>query len=858
MKLGCTAGLILAGAASAALASANVLMMPNRDALKGTQVVVWGNTKFANGSPFEIDFGDGSPTVNGNVADRSYISTTHTYNAQGNFIAKLTVSGESETVKISVFDPATQSAENLRDLGINMAIQDGLRWLYVNQGDRALNFTLNITFWASTSDPDYVLSQTSLAALALQNHGHLVVNDPNKDIFQAVVQRGLNYLFDKLTIVNLSAEMHGPPDVVGGAPVIRMDDPCIGVPLDGNQCQGLGRPIAAVHSVYADAVESLALAAATSSAPNRTVDVGLGADSGGFVAARTYKEILQRQLNAIVWSAQNSGIERGGYGYRPHDGLSDGSVLGWVMLALLDGAAVGATVPNFAKTELEFALGNQINPDGSLRYQATGGANVGNFAKTAILLQAMKFINAPIGDSRVQSALNYLSNRWNAEGTFDTFICSNGTHNIGCAYGMFNAFKGLKLYAVQTLAGVPRPAGPGAIPAGDWHADYQDWLVANQQNPTSPAGGSWGLGEMGFSTFDDSTVGTTALAELMLAPVALVLPDPQNFTTVALQPFTAEKIVGTQHTVTAKAVSAVGNPIPAATIKFEVISGPNTGKSGTDITDSNGEATFTYTDTNGPGTDNIQAFLGALGSNVVEVIWKPNNNPPVAKCKNVTVDAGVGGTANVGAAQFDNGSFDPDGDPITITVTPAGPYPIGTTTVTVTVTDSKGLSSTCQATVTVLGPRGIKERLLTDIIALRATLTDKEDSKKVDDSIKYLRRSLTPEFWIDQTHLNRVKGYHVFHEERDSVVKLRDLRKYKNSNIADALLLDLITRHAIADRILAAIAVNESTAAGGDALKLATAQEHMLFGDQRFAVGEYDNAIERYREGWQQAMEATK
>ena len=34
-------------------------------------------------------------------------------------------------------------------------------------------------------------------------------------------------------------------------------------------------------------------------------------------------------------------------------------------------------------------------------------------------------------------------------------------HNKGHAYGMFNAFKGLKLYNIQTLPGVGRAAGPG-------------------------------------------------------------------------------------------------------------------------------------------------------------------------------------------------------------------------------------------------------------------------------------------------------------------------------------------------------------------------------------------------------------
>lgn len=75
------------------------------------------------------------------------------------------------------------------------------------------------------------------------------------------------------------------------------------------------------------------------------------------------------------------------------------------------------------------------------------------------------------------------------------------------------------------------------------------------------------------------------------------------------------------------------------------------------------------------------------------------NHPPVAQCQNVTVPTAPG--VCTASASVNNGSFDPDGDPITLTQSPAGPYSLGTTNVTLTVTDNNGASNSCAATVTV-------------------------------------------------------------------------------------------------------------------------------------------------------------
>jgi len=114
--------------ASASVASAETLMMPDRDALMGTlspatnRVVVWGVTTQANGTAFTLDYGDGSAPTTGTVTDRSYIAFNHIYTTSGIFTATLTVGtgagAEMDTVEVQVFDAASLTAANLRGVRI--------------------------------------------------------------------------------------------------------------------------------------------------------------------------------------------------------------------------------------------------------------------------------------------------------------------------------------------------------------------------------------------------------------------------------------------------------------------------------------------------------------------------------------------------------------------------------------------------------------------------------------------------------------------------------------------------------------------------------------------------------------------
>jgi hypothetical protein len=109
----------------------------------------------------------------------------------------------------------------------------------------------------------------------------------------------------------------------------------------------------------------------------------------------------------------------------------------------------------------------------------------------------------------------------------------------------------------------------------------------------------------------------------------------------------------------------------------------------------NADQTDTDGDTVGDACDKCKTVAGD-----VELNGCPANQPPIAACQNVTVDADASCQAS---ASIDNGSHDPDAsDTITLSQSPAGPYGLGSNAVTLTVTDSKSATDSCSATVTVV------------------------------------------------------------------------------------------------------------------------------------------------------------
>ena len=654
-------------------AGAETLMMPKRDALRGVNMIVWGVTTLPNhtaASPttFSINFGDGTANAVGNVTDRSYISTPHAFPAAGTYTVTLTVTNalsgppEVATVEVRVVDPAAiggpgtttgavgpGSNQTYRDVRINMAIEDGLRYLWTTQSSRTTNFPNGtMVSWGGQRQ------WTAFAITAFENHGYRLPADPlvaPTGIYEKyLVQKGLNFIMNGLSIVTLNNQLTSS---VAGQPAPR--NACVGAGIEAPPC--IGVTDTSNNPGYTIGIAMMPLAA--SSALNRVN----GLFGPTFIRGKTYKEILQRMANTLSHGQIDiNAPDRGGWGYGMNTSTLDGSVMGWAILGLLDAQAATIAVPDWVKTELAFGITGAWNTNGSFDYDADGnpaGHVYTGMDKAGISLQG-RFMTGEIGGLRVNATRDYISARWNTAGRLapDSAYWNCGSHNNrGCSYSMFNNFKGLQLQGISTLPGVGRAAGPGIIPANDWHADYEDWFVNNQVNPTLAAGGHW---NMTFSGFANDTNANVAIAELILSGVALVLPDADKFATVGLSPATATAVEGGTHTIVAKAESAEGAAVAGANVTFQIISGPNAGLTFNGVTNAAGEVSWTYTDA-GPipsyGTDRIRASIGTLNSNIAAMIWTPFNRPPVANPD--AYDVNEDGTLNGDVVANDT---DPDSD----------------------------------------------------------------------------------------------------------------------------------------------------------------------------------------------------
>jgi hypothetical protein len=195
---------------------------------------------------------------------------------------------------------------------------------------------------------------------------------------------------------------------------------------------------------------------------------------------------------------------------------------------------------------------------------------------------------------------------------------------------------------------------------------------------------------------------------------------------------------------------------------------------------------------------------------------------------------------------------------VSLAVTPASGsrFGIGTTEVLAQATDSCSNRAQCSFTVTVLGAQGVKSNVLAELTALRSSVAPKQTfAQMFDEAIQHLAASLTPSYWVDQTHLIAKSGNTAINEEKLAAKTLADFRDAKGCPVQPALLQGFIERIVKCDRLLAVISVQEAAQAGLNAKKVAEDFSLVAKGDDEASKGHCANAIEHYRDAWRHALQ---
>ena len=590
-----------------------------------TRVVVWGNALGGVGKNYTWSFEHNPNEVNlvyhgspaGTVKDERFVFVEVTFQLQASYqwayvTARLEVEdGQggkfSKHVEIYVVARSTPFLGNaLDDLAVdaNIAIQDGLRWLYLNRRMEGSN----TAYWQGRySNVSESFGTTGFSLWAFQNQGHFPSNDPDEDIYAELVQQGLNYVFwHAVKHTDLSAPR---ADTVRGATQPQVSD------LNQN---GMAVEFCPYNRTgYATPIVCAAVVASNS--PERVVD---GVPASHFLFGKTYREVVE---DCVDWmganqsQGDNNGLwtwkGRGGWRYQPNSALnqSDMSINSWFYIAM-DAAEefFQIKVPDWIKQETEYSLfnhqtvkGNVIRGFGYTNRSAnyspgslatTGGGTSGlvlveRIGNTSTLKPGLIFQQGgdDIADMR-RGAVAALGSWWAASGGGNGV----GQGNRGNPYTMWTVARALRITAralglpqdqVKTLYNSSiefdwqtgeiylggKPSGQ-IEPSGSAREGYFPYLIRTQERSESLAPAS--RGSWNHSGYYGREL-TTACYLLVLTPKVFSEPCPREVVIPIKEMFppTGQRfLVGTTITLTGRALAeAAHRPIVAVFVNEEPV-----------------------------------------------------------------------------------------------------------------------------------------------------------------------------------------------------------------------------------------------------------------------------------------------
>ncbi|MBM3212189.1 hypothetical protein FJZ33_08215, partial [Candidatus Poribacteria bacterium] len=349
----------------------------------------------------------------------------------------------------------------------------------------------------------YKLGATAMAVQAFEEKGHL----PGKgQQYSAIVEKGLDYIFSKAVLENISAQKAGNPDSNGNGKGVYFQH-------ENKYAYETGLCISAIFA---------------SKDPNRVVNTG---PCKGW----TYAQVMRDVVDFFAFAQDET---KGGWRYTPNQQDSDNSVAQWPVFGMLYIGQWGISAPGWVNSEVNRFIGLVQSDDGSSGYTSKtdplDSSPWTTMGKTGGLLIEMYYLGDRANSARAQKAISYLNNkdRWNTKGKENS-------------YAMFSIYKGLRLMDVKSL--------PNAVQGGDWYNDYVQLILKNQK-----ADGYW-----------EDYYGTclpTAWYIMMLEDVVKPLPTVTTQNPNITLPADGQSNTG----ITVSVNDPQGTPLPGQTITVTI------------------------------------------------------------------------------------------------------------------------------------------------------------------------------------------------------------------------------------------------------------------------------------------------
>ena len=228
--------------------------------------------------------------------------------------------------------------------------------------------------------------------------------------------------------------------------------------------------------------------------------------SNSVVNGKTYKQVAQSIVDYLSWSQNDT---YGGWSYYKEHNCPDNSNTGYVVLGLDFAKSKQykfmCNINSMVIDKLKYWISIIQNSDGGSKYSPCGGPVVVNILKTGNLLEEMYFCEYPLEDTRVQKAMTYIANNWDAP--FCASFCAGWKGNPADYQGEFTTMKGLSVYDVKTIVS---SLGQSI----NWFEEMAT-VIVEQQN----ADGSWNFSGQDTSVISSQPILSTAWAVLKIERV---------------------------------------------------------------------------------------------------------------------------------------------------------------------------------------------------------------------------------------------------------------------------------------------------------------------------------------------------